>query len=348
MSGRRSAALALLAALVAGAIVASGYGLRDGVLTALLLLALGAPALALAHVARARRARLGSPRRQLALGLAIGVGQLAVALGAAVALMFVSAHDAVVVVAVTAFAAVVAVRSVQLMGRGVTDDAERMRRDLVAAVSHDLRTPITSLRLLTEAIADDVVDEPTRRSYLAQMGTHVNALSALIDDLFELSRLEAGDIAWSLEQVRLDELVGETVDAMRVQADARNVRVSAELPAGLEPARADPEKLQRVLFNLIQNAIRHTPADGTVVVRAESAGDEVEIEVADSGAGIAAPERERVFEPFFRGGAQAARPADGAGLGLAISRAIVEAHGGRIWLEDAPRGTRVRFSLPAG
>ena len=262
--------------------------------------------------------------------------------------MFVSAHDAVVVVAVTAFAAVVAVRSVQLMGRGVTDDAERMRRDLVAAVSHDLRTPITSLRLLTEAIADDVVDEPTRRSYLAQMGTHVNALSALIDDLFELSRLEAGDIAWSLEQVRLDELVGETVDAMRVQADARNVRVSAELPAGLESARADPEKLQRVLFNLIQNAIRHTPADGTVVVRAESAGDEVEIEVADSGAGIAAPERERVFEPFFRGGAQAARPADGAGLGLAISRAIVEAHGGRIWLEDAPRGTRVRFSLPAG
>ena len=348
MSGRRSAALALLAAAVAGAIVASGYGLRDGVLTALLLLALGAPALALAHVARARRARLGSPRRQLALGLAIGVGQLAVALGAAVALMFVSAHDAVVVVAVTAFAAVVAVRSVQLMGRGVTDDAERMRRDLVAAVSHDLRTPITSLRLLTEAIADDVVDEPTRRSYLAQMGTHVNALSALIDDLFELSRLEAGDIAWSLEQVRLDELVGETVDAMRVQADARNVRVSAELPAGLESARADPEKLQRVLFNLIQNAIRHTPADGTVVVRAESAGDEVEIEVADSGAGIAAPERERVFEPFFRGGAQAARPADGAGLGLAISRAIVEAHGGRIWLEDAPRGTRVRFSLPAG
>ena len=254
MSGRRSAALALLAALVAGAIVASGYGLRDGVLTALLLLALGAPALALAHVARARRARLGSPRRQLALGLAIGVGQLAVALGAAVALMFVSAHDAVVVVAVTAFAAVVAVRSVQLMGRGVTDDAERMRRDLVAAVSHDLRTPITSLRLLTEAIADDVVDEPTRRSYLAQMGTHVNALSALIDDLFELSRLEAGDIAWSLEQVRLDELVGETVDAMRVQADARNVRVSAELPGGsrvrprrsgeapARPVQPDPER----------------------------------------------------------------------------------------------------------
>ena len=178
------------------------------------------------------------------------------------------------------------------------------------------------------------------------MSTHVDALSALIDDLFELSRLEAGEIAWSLEQVRLDELVGETVDAMRVQAAARHVDVRAELPADLRTARGDPEKLQRVLFNLIQNAIRHTPADGSVVVRAEPAGDAVEIEVADTGGGIAADERDRVFEPFFRGGAQAARPADGAGLGLAISRAIVEAHGGRIWLADAPVGTAVRFSVP--
>ena len=117
------------------------------------------------------------------------------------------------------------------------------------------------------------------------------------------------------------------------------MQVRTELPPGLRPARADPEKLQRVLFNLIQNAIRHTPADGSVVVRAAPADDAVEIEVADTGAGIAADERDRVFEPFFRGGADAARTSDGAGLGLAISRAIVEAHGGRIWLEDAPAGT---------
>jgi len=239
------------------------------------------------------------------------------------------------------------VRAVQLVGGAVVDDAEGMRRDLIAAVSHDLRTPITSLRLLTDAIADDVVDGETRRSYLKQMSTHLNAMSSLIDDLFELSRLEAGDIAWSLEQVRLEDLVGETVEAMRAQAAARHVQVRAELPPGLRPAQGDPEKLQRVLFNLIQNAIRHTPADGSVVVRAQSAGDAVEIEVADTGAGIADSDRDRIFEPFFRGGAQAARPSNGAGLGLAISRAIVEAHGGRIWLEDAPRGTRVRFSLPS-
>ena len=101
-----------------------------------------------------------------------------------------------------------------------------------------------------------------------------------------------------------------------------------------------------MLFNLIQNAIRHTPADGSVVVRAAPAGDAVEIEVADTGSGIAAAERDRVFEPFYRGGTDAARTSDGAGLGLAISRAIVEAHGGRIWLADAGAGTAVRFSLP--
>jgi signal transduction histidine kinase len=228
--------------------------------------------------------------------------------------------------------------------RAVSDAA---RRNLVAAVSHDLRTPITSLRLLAEAVGDDIVDGEVRRGYLERMRTHIDVLSALIDDLFELSRLEAGDIRWSLEQVPLDELVAETVEAMRVQAEAKGVAVLAEVPAALAPARANPEKLQRVLFNLIQNAIRHTPADGSVVVRAEPVADRIEVEVADSGDGIAPEERDRVFTAFYRGGADAARTSAGAGLGLAVSRAIVEAHGGRIWLAETSVGTRVRFSLPA-
>ncbi len=227
------------------------------------------------------------------------------------------------------------------------DQADAARRDLVAAVSHDLRTPITSLRLLADAVGDDIVDGEVRRGYLERMSTHIDALSALIDDLFELSRLEAGDIRWSLEQVPLDELVGETVAAMRVQAEAKGVAVLAEVPDALCAARANPEKLQRVLFNLIQNAIRHTPADGSVVVRAESVADRIEVEVADTGDGIAPEQREHVFTAFYRGGTDAARTGAGAGLGLAVSRAIVEAHGGRIWLADASVGTRVRFSLPA-
>jgi signal transduction histidine kinase len=225
--------------------------------------------------------------------------------------------------------------------------SENARRHLVAAVSHDLRTPITSLQLLTEAIGDDIVDGEHRRVYIDRMSTHIGALSTLIDDLFELSRLEAGDITWSLHQVELHDLVQETIEAMRVQADAKGVRVTATLPSDLIPAQANPEKLQRVLFNLIQNAIRHTPADGSVVVRAEPSAAGVEIEVADTGSGIAPDDRARVFTAFYRGGAGAARSGEGAGLGLAVSRAIVEAHGGRIWLADSPHGTRVRFSLPA-
>lgn len=224
------------------------------------------------------------------------------------------------------------------------DAADVARRNLVASISHDLRTPMTSLRLMVDAIEDDLVDADTLARYLATMRTHVSALGSMTDDLFELSRLQAGDLEWSMRRLELGELVEETVAAMRVEADVKGVAVSAELPELPRPARGDAEKLQRVLFNLIRNAIHHTPADGSITVRAEPAGDWVQVEVADTGEGIAAADRERVFEPFVRG--EVARPQGGAGLGMAISRAIVEAHGGRIWLADSDVGTSVRFVIP--
>ena len=239
-----------------------------------------------------------------------------------------------------ALASAAAAMQTQLAGE------ERARRELVAAVSHDLRTPVTSLRLLAEAVDDDLVSDAERRDYLSRIGVHVRRLSALIDDLFELSRLEARDISWSVEQIDISGFVHETVDAMQPQAQASAVAVRAELNGDIGPAQANPEQLQRVLFNLLQNAVRHTPPDGSVVVRAERAEAGIEIEVADTGAGIPAEQRERIFDAFVRG--DDARSGEGAGLGLAISRAIVEAHGGRIWIVDAPVGTRVRFSLPAG
>ncbi len=225
--------------------------------------------------------------------------------------------------------------------------ADNARRGLMAAVSHDLRTPLASLRVLAEAIQSEVGDADTRRRYVDQLSIHIAALGALIDDLFELSRLEAGDIQWSLQQVPLDMLVEETVEAMQPQARVRGITTRSEVAADLPPARANPEKVQRVLFNLIQNAIRHTPSDGTITVAAEPRGDHLEIEVADTGEGIDPSERERAFEPFYRGGGEVSRTSSGAGLGLTICRAIVEAHGGRIWLADSSAGTRVRFSLPA-
>jgi signal transduction histidine kinase len=170
----------------------------------------------------------------------------------------------------------------------------------------------------------------------------------MIDDLFELSRIEAGQIEWSMRQVELSLLVDETVAAMRPEARARQVEVRSELDEPRLSARANPEKIQRVLFNLLRNAIRHTPADGSVTVRAEAGLETVLIEVADTGEGIPTEAGDRVFEPFYRGPREVARDSDGAGLGLAICRAIVETHGGRIWIGPSDRGTRVRFSLPNG
>ncbi len=231
------------------------------------------------------------------------------------------------------------------------EEADAARRSLIAAVSHDLRTPVTALRLLAEAVDDEIGDPETRREYVRRLGVHVRALGALIDDLFELTRIEAGEVAWTMQQVQIDELVEETVAAMAPAARAGGISVRAEIDPALVPATANPERIQRVLFNLIQNAIRHTPADGSVTVRAARAGSSVEIEVADTGEGIAPGDRERVFQPFAQGADRASRTDGSAGLGLAISRAIVEAHGGRIWIvddaaDDGDPGARVRFSLP--
>jgi signal transduction histidine kinase len=282
---------------------------------------------------------------------ALAIGQLVVIVALADAFMVVEPNDAIVFTGIAVYCAAVALFVGRILARRVSERLaaeEHARRSLIAAVSHDLRTPITSLKLLVEAVDDEVVSEDARKEYLARLSTHLQALSALIDDLFELSRLETGDIRWSMEQVRLEDLVSETVAAMTPAAEAKQVAVRAELAGDLVPASANPEQIQRVLFNLIQNAIRHTPADGSVVVRAEPRAGGVEIEVADTGEGIADADRALVFDPFFQGGARAARTDGGAGLGLAIARAIVEAHGGRIWLDDAmPSGTAVRFSLPA-
>ncbi len=384
-------------AVFGGVALSLAYGVKDGVLMALFMLACGAPAIAGAHLLVRRRAAAGPLSRQLAAGVGITGALVTLGVGAIALLMFLSAHDAFIMGLLLVFAGGLTAYSTSVLASGVMadieavrdgvravgegrrdlevrtggrdelaelassanrmaeqlgereaerDTAEAARRDLIAAVSHDLRTPLTSLRLLTDAIEDELVDLETRQRYLGQMSVHITSLSALVEDLFELSRLEAGDIQWSMQQVALDELIEETVEAMRPHAEKSRVAVIADLDGGAAAAHANPEKLQRVLFNLIQNAIRHTPADGSVTVAAQSNGTHVEVEVADTGEGVAPEERERAFEPFFRGGAGRARSGDGTGLGLTICRAIVEAHGGRIWFADSPMGARVRFSLP--
>jgi signal transduction histidine kinase len=356
----RGCALALGAAVAVAAVVLGAYGGHGAVQTLLILAPLGLATVGVTHWVLAHRDLLGSVRRQSLVTATLALGPLVVTLALFVQMMFVSAHDALLAGLAAIYSGLLGLWAGRLLSRQVMADmdgrraeSEAARRALIAAVSHDLRTPVTALRLLAEAVDDEIGDPETRREYVRRLGVHVRALGGLIDDLFELTQIEAGAVAWTMSDIDLDELVEDTVAAMQpAAAAAGGIAVRARIDPSLVPARANPERIQRVLFNLIQNAIRHTPADGSVTVRAARAGDgdSVEIEVADTGSGIAAADRERIFEVFQQGADRAARTDGSAGLGLAISRAIVEAHGGRIWVVDddagGDAGARVRFSLP--
>jgi signal transduction histidine kinase len=217
------------------------------------------------------------------------------------------------------------------------------RRELVAWASHDLRTPIASMQAMLEALEDGLGD-PVR--YVPALQQQVRTLSSLVDDLFELARIDAGVLTLELRVAELTPLVEDTVRGLEAEATARHVRLEARVDNEAR-ARCEPEKVQRVLFNLVTNALRHTPTDGSVAVVVEPREDEVQVSVEDTGLGFDAEAEQRMFERFWRG--DRARSSEGAGLGLAIARGLVEAHGGRIWAERrVGGGARVSFTLPAG
>jgi signal transduction histidine kinase len=226
------------------------------------------------------------------------------------------------------------------------DRAEEQRRHLFVGVSHDLRTPLTGLQLLANAIRDELIEPEQRAVYAERMLAQIASLTQLTEQVFELSRLEAGEVTWTRVRLCVDSMVHETADQMRAAADARGVELVVDVPGDLPPVELAPDQIARVLVNLLQNALEHTPPGGDVRVAARASDAAIEIVVADTGTGIPPEDREHVFEPFYRGGEDAARSGSGAGLGLAISRAIVEAHGGLIWLADTASGSAVGFSLP--
>jgi two-component system, OmpR family, sensor histidine kinase SaeS len=215
------------------------------------------------------------------------------------------------------------------------------RRELVAWASHDLRTPIASMQAMLEALEDGLGDVDR---YLPALQQQVRSLSALVDDLFELARIDAGALTLELGDAELGTVVEQTIRGLEAEALARGVELTANVERGAR-ARCEPEKVQRVLFNLVTNALRHTPSDGAVAVVVRPRRGEVEVAVEDDGEGIDAEAESRMFERFWRG--DRARSTAGAGLGLAIARGLVEAHGGRIWAESRPGGgTRISFTLP--
>jgi signal transduction histidine kinase len=216
------------------------------------------------------------------------------------------------------------------------------RRELVAWASHDLRTPLANMQAMLEAIEDGLA-EP--EDYLPALRDQVRALSTLVDDLFELARIDSGALTLELREAKLAVLVDDCLRGL--EAEARSRQVSLESRVGEEvTALCAPEKVERVLLNLLVNALRHTPSDGSVAVRVEPETAGVRVVVEDTGDGLSPESLRRMFERFWRG--DPARSARGAGLGLAIARGLVEAHGGRIWAENRPGGgARVSFTLPA-
>jgi signal transduction histidine kinase len=228
------------------------------------------------------------------------------------------------------------------------EEVEAMRRDLIAWVSHDLRTPLTSIRALVETLHDGVVtDEETKQRYYRTIRADVLSLNDLIDDLFELAQLDAG-LKLEIEPQSLSDLISDSLERFQALAETKGVTVVGDVSPDLDPVPMNVSKMGRVLSNVISNAIKYTPAGGTVALHATRENGQVRVTVQDSGEGFKKEDLSRIFEKFYRGEEARTRAMGGAGLGLAIAHSIVEAHGGRIWAENSEDGGAiVGWEMPA-
>ncbi len=228
------------------------------------------------------------------------------------------------------------------------EESERQRQNMVADVAHELRTPLTVIQGNLQAILDDVY--PLDKAEISRLYDETRLLSRLVDDLRELALADAGQLRLNRQPVAAAEIAQAAVASLSLAAEAKEVALSAQVPADLPPVHADPDRLAQVLHNLLVNALRHTPAGGTVTVTATPGATDLEIAVVDTGEGIAAEDLPHVFDRFWRADRSRSRDrllTGGSGLGLSVAQSLVEAHGGRIWVESAAgRGAAFRFTLP--
>lgn len=227
-------------------------------------------------------------------------------------------------------------------------ELETLRRDLIAWVGHDLQTPLASVRAIVEALADDVVDDPaTRTRYLNSAKHDIQALSHLIDDLFELAQLDAGGLHLELQPNSLSDLISDTLESFSARADELRISLTGEIEENIDPVQMDANRIGRVLNNLISNSLRHTQSEGRIHLLAKTTAGTVEVEVQDTGEGFSEDDLPHLFERFYRGEKSRSKATGGAGLGLAIAKGLVEAHGGTIRAELLPKtGSRFVFTLP--
>ena len=356
------AAVAVLVAVAAG-LLGRWTARLSSLHTSVLVIAVGAVAAAAAAVLASAASMFISPHdlRLVLVALGLGVG-LGVVLATAVSARLEEDLDAIGAAARSVAAGnrdvrtgveradevgAVAAALDDMIDRLVVaeDEQQRMqtaRRDFLAAVSHDLRTPLTSLRAATEALEDGLVDDPSR--YLAAMRTDLDLLTSLVDDLFMLALIESGGLALARERLDLAEVVDEAVEAVRPVADRSRIHLAAEIE-GSVTVEAAPREISRILRNLLDNAVRHSPEGGTVLLTLAADAGRATVTVTDDGPGFPAAFVERATDSFTRADDARRRDGGGAGLGLAIARGLTEAHGGTIAVAPGPGG-RVQVVFP--
>lgn len=229
---------------------------------------------------------------------------------------------------------------------------DRERKQLTVAVSHDLRTPLASIRAMVEALADGVVGSPEETErYYGLVRREVNRLAAMLDDLFDLSRLDAGAFALDRHPIPIEDVVADVVDGMQFQARQKGVSLGLSVASDLPVLSLDGARMERVAANLVRNAIKHTPAGGTIDVALDCVPGHVRLEVTDTGEGIPAHDLDRIWQRFYRGDVSRHRATGddgGSGLGLAIVKGIVEAHGGSVGASSQPgKGSTFTVRLPS-
>ena len=227
-------------------------------------------------------------------------------------------------------------------------ELERGRRDLITAVGHDLRTPLASIKVIVEALADGVIDDPaTRDRYLLTAQRQLGTLSDLVDDLFMLAQLDSGGLPLDRRPNSLRDLLSDALESFTPRAEAQHVRLRGEFCVERDGTVFDAKYIGRALANLIDNALQHTHAGGEVVLCTERTDEGIVVQVSDSGEGIASEDIPHVFERFFRADPSRSGGTGGGGMGLAIVKGIVEAHGGRVGVKSGPRcGSTFSFTLP--
>jgi len=225
---------------------------------------------------------------------------------------------------------------------------ERVRRDFIANISHELKTPLTAIQGFAETLLSGAMDDAqNRRRFLEIILEHSRRLARLTDDLLMLSKIEADRLELEIRPIPIGTWIESCLETARLRAGEKKIEVTAEIPANLPEVAADRRRLAEVLQNLLDNAVQYTLPGGKIILRAEVAGGEVILTVADTGIGIPRADQPRIFERFYRVDVARSREAGGTGLGLSIAKHLIEAQGGRIWVEsEVGRGSQFHISVP--